>query len=157
MGNSLNINFKDNEILFLNGDSGLVGIVKVANSNKTLFIGTPDNDEIAVFLEKDDLIAISSFNNSKKYEKAIESLAFLTREMTSPIIVLDKNHPSSKRLALVLSVGEKVKLDCNIKPGTHPEQDILCSCEGLSGLIIEKTENGIKLNKDFNNYKIKEF
>ena len=153
----MNINFENNEILFIKGEIGLVGIVKVANPNKILYIGTPDNEEIAMFLEEDDLIAVSSFKNSQKYEKAIKSLAYLTRETDAPIIVLNKNHPSSKRLPLVLSVGSKVKLDCNITPGTHPEQDILCSCDSLSGIIIDKTKKGIKLNKDFNNYEIKEF
>jgi hypothetical protein len=153
----MNIDLNKDEILFLKGSSGIVGIVKVAYENKMLFIGTPDNEEIVLFLEKDDLIAISSFNNSKKDEKAIKSMAYITREMDAPIIVLDKNHPSSKRLPLVLSVGDKVKLDCNINPGTHPEQDILCSCDSLSGIHIEKTENGVKLNQDFKNYEIQKF
>lgn len=77
--------------------------------------------------------------------------------MDSPIIVLPKNHPSSKRLSLVLSVGDKINLDCNITPGTHPEQDILCSCNTLSGLKIEKTKTGIKINKTINNFSIEEF
>ncbi|MDL2247085.1 hypothetical protein LJB96_05665 [Methanobrevibacter sp. OttesenSCG-928-K11] len=153
----MNINLNNDEILFLKGDTGIVGIVKVAYENKMLFIGTPDNEEIVLFLEEDDLIAISSFNNTKKDEKAIKAMAFITREMDAPIIVLDENHPSSKRLPLVLSVGDKVKLDCNITPGTHPEQDILCSCDSLSGLIINKTENGVKLNQDFKNYDIQKF
>jgi hypothetical protein len=144
----------NDEILFLKGDNGLVGIIKIAKKNKIIYIGTPDNDEIAMFLEEDDLIAISSFN---KDEKAIKSLGYLTRESDMPIIVLDKNHPSSKRLPLVLSIGSKVKLNCNIKPGTHPEQDVLCSCDSLSGLIIAKTEDGIRLNKEFEDYEIKEF
>ncbi|MCC7552869.1 MAG: hypothetical protein KO202_00020 [Methanobacteriaceae archaeon] len=150
----MNINLSNDEILFLKGDNGLVGIIKIAKKNKIIYIGTPDNDEIAMFLEEDDLIAISSFN---KDEKAIKSLGYLTRESDMPIIVLDKNHPSSKRLPLVLSIGSKVKLNCNIKPGTHPEQDVLCSCDSLSGLIIAKTEDGIRLNKEFEDYEIKEF
>ena len=152
----MNIHFNENEIVFLKGDHGLVGIVKIA-TNKIIYIGTPDNEEIAMFLDKDDLIAVSSFKNNEKYEKAIKSLAYLTREVDAPLIVLDKKHPSSKRLPLVLSVGSTVKLDCNITPGTHPEQDILCSCDSLSGLKIEKTEKGIKLNKNFKNFVIKEF
>ena len=62
MSDKLNIDFKDDEILFLEGETGLVGIVKVAYENKMLFIATPDNDEIVQFLEKDDLIAVSAFN-----------------------------------------------------------------------------------------------
>lgn len=153
----MKIDFNYNEILFLKGEKGIVGIIKVAKENKMLFIGTPDNEEIIQFLEADDLIAISAFSNEKKYEKGIRSLAYLTRELDSPIVVLPKNHPSSKRLSLVLSVGDKVNLDCNITPGTHPEQDILCSCTSLSGLKIEKTKSGVKLNTEINNYSIEEF
>ena len=36
-----------------------------------LFIGTPDNDEIVQFLESDDLIAVSGFGTSEKFEKGI--------------------------------------------------------------------------------------
>ena len=133
------IKFKDDEILFLLGESGMVGIAK-AGEDKMLFIGTPDNDEIVQYLEKDDLIAVSSFNLGEKYEKGIRSLIYLTRDIESPIIVLPKNHPASKRLKMVLSVGENVRLDCGIIPGTHPEQDILCSCDSLSGLNIVKSE-----------------
>lgn len=147
------INLKTSEILFLIGDNGTVGIVKVAN-NQMLFIGTPDNEEIVMYLEKDDLIAVSAFGTGEKYEKAIKSLAYLTREMESPIIVLPKDHPSSKRLKTVLSIGETVRLDCDITPGTHPEQDILCSCDSLSGLRIDKTEKGVAITDELENYKI---
>lgn len=147
------INLKPSEILFLIGNTGTVGVVKVAN-NQMLFIGTPDKEEIVMYLEKDDLIAVSAFGTGEKYEKAIKSLAYLTREMESPIIVLPKDHPSSKRLKTALSVGETVRLDCDITPGTHPEQDILCSCDSLSGLKIDKTEEGVYIIGEFENYKI---
>ncbi|MDR2623246.1 MAG: hypothetical protein LBC39_01550 [Methanobrevibacter sp.] len=151
-----NIKLTPSQILFLIGDTGTVGIVKVAKK-KFLFIGTPNKEEIAIFLEEDDIIAISAFGKGEKYEKAIRSMAYLTREMNSPIIVLDKDHPSSKRLDMVLSAGGSVLLSCNITPGTHPEQDILCSCHGLSGLIINKTTNGLEIEGDVDEYKIEEF
>jgi len=147
------IDLEPTEILFLIGDTGTVGIVKVA-TEKMLFIGTPEKEEIVLYLEKDDIIAISSFGNGKKYEKAIKSMVYITREMESPIIVLPKDHPSSKRLKMVLSVGESIRLDCNITPGTHPEQDILCSCDSLSGLKINKTEKGVNIIGKLVEYKI---
>ena len=150
------IKFSKDEILFLLGESGMVGIVK-AGEDKMLFIGTPDSDEIVQYLEEDDLIAVSSFNLGEKYEKGIRSLAYLTRDIESPILVLPKDHPSSKRLKMVLSVGENVRLDCGIVPGTHPEQNVLCSCDSLSGLEITKTPTGVKLNKEIENYTIEEF
>jgi len=150
----MNIDFKNDEILFLEGENGIVGIIKVAYENKMLFIATQDNEEIVQFLQSDDIIAVSNF---KKDKRAIKSQAYLSREESSPIIILNKNHPSTKRLETVLSIGERVNLNCNITPGTHPEQDVLCSCDSLSGLEIEKTSTGVKLNKEFVKYTIEEF
>ena len=145
LGGTLIIEFNNDEILFLEGETGVVGIIKVAYENKMLFIATQDNEEIVQFLEKDDLIAVSNF---KKDKRAIRSQAYLTRE---------ENSPSTKRLETVLSVGDRVCLNCNITPGTHPEQDVLCSCDSLSGLEISKTETGIKLNQYFDKYTIEKF
>ena len=150
------IKIEPSEILFLIGETGIVGIVKVA-SEKMLFIGTPEKEEIVVYLEKDDIIAISSFKKGKKYEKGIKAMAYITREINSPIIVLPKDHPSSKRLKMVLSIGDTVKLDCDITPGTHPEQDILCSCHSLSGLRIDKTSQGVSIEGHVENYKLEQF
>lgn len=150
----MNIDFSNDEILFLEGDSGIVGIIKVVYENKMLFIATQNNEEIVQFLESDDIIAVSNF---KKDKRAIKSQAYLSREENSPLIILNKNHPSTKRLETVISIGNKVNLNCNITPGTHPEQDVLCSCDTLSGLSIIKTKNGVKLNKYFENYSIEKF
>ena len=150
----MNIDFNYDEILFLEGETGTVGIVKVAHDNKMLFIATQDNEEIVQFLEKDDIIAVSNF---KKDKRAIRAQAYLTREEDSPIVILNKDHPSTKRLSQVLTVEEKVNLNCNITPGTHPEQDVLCSCDSLSGLTITKTQNGVSLNKKHDTFTIERF
>ena len=150
----MNIDFKNDEILFLEGETGIVGIVKIAYENKMLFIATQDNEEIVQFLEPDDIIAVSNF---KKDKRAIRAQAYLSREESSPLIILNKDHPSTKRLETVISIGEEVNLNCNITPGTHPEQNILCSCDSLSGLRIVKTQTGVELNKDFDTYTIEEF
>ncbi len=130
------------QILFLSGDSGTVGIVKSGQA-RMVFIGTPDEDEVVMFLEKDDLLVISAFGKGPIVEKGIKSMAYLLREMESPIIVLPDNHPTSKRLKMVVAVGSHVRLDCDIVPGTHPEQDILCACESLSGVKLSSTEEGV--------------
>ena len=131
-----------------------MGIIKVAYENKMLFIATQDNEEIVQFLESDDIIAVSNF---KKDKRAIKSQAYLSREESSPLVILNKDHPSTKRLETVISIGDEVNLNCNIIPGTHPEQNVLCSCDSLSGLNITKTETGIKLNKEFDNFTIEKF
>ena len=150
----MNIDFKNDEILFLEGETGIVGIIKVAYENKMLFIATQDNEEIVQFLETDDIIAVSNF---KKDKRAIKSQAYLSREESSPLVILNKDHPSTKRLETVISIGDEVNLNCNIIPGTHPEQNVLCSCDSLSVLNITKTETGIKLNKEFDNFTIEKF
>ena len=141
------------EILFLSGDGGTVGMVKSAEP-RMVFIGTPDQEEIVVFLEKEDLLVISAFGEGKKVEKGIKAMAYLLREIESPIVVLPDNHPTSKRLKMVVAVGSEVRLDCNIIPGTHPEQDILCACEELSGLKLSSTDDGVLIEGDVNKLKL---
>ena len=80
----MNIDFKNDEILFLEGETGMVGVVKVAYEDKMLFIATQDNEEIVQFLESDDIIAVSNF---KKDKRAIRSQAYLSREESSPLEV----------------------------------------------------------------------
>lgn len=60
------IEFNNDEILFLEGETGMVGIIKVAYENKMLFIATQNNEEIVQFLEKDDLIAVSNFKKTSE-------------------------------------------------------------------------------------------
>ena len=67
----MDIDFNYDEILFLEGESGTVGVVKVAHDNKMLFIATQDNEEIVQFLEKDDIIAVSNFKKDQLYIKQI--------------------------------------------------------------------------------------
>ena len=83
----MNIDFKNDEILFLEGETGMVGVVKVAYEDKMLFIATQDNEEIVQFLESDDIIAVSNF---KKDKRAIRSQAYLSREESSPLVILNK-------------------------------------------------------------------
>ncbi|MFU2191634.1 hypothetical protein [Methanobacterium sp. MZD130B] len=147
------ISLQDDEIIFLKGKSGTVGVAKFAK-NGHIFIGTPDKEEIVIFLEKKDIIAVSSFNSGPVAENGIRSLIFLLREVGSPLVVLPENHPTSQRLPLVASCGEKVRLDCNITPGTHPEQNILCACDDLSGVEIKASNEGIQINGSFKNFKI---
>ena len=49
------------ELLFLIGESGELGLVK-ASKNMELFIGTPEKEEIVLFLQSEDLIAVSVFD-----------------------------------------------------------------------------------------------
>lgn len=150
------IRITPDEILFLMGNSGELGIVK-AGEKKQIIIGMPDGEEIFIFLEPEDLIAVSAFDIGDKIEKGIKAMLYLLREINSPITVLSKNHPTSKRLPMVVAAGDKIRLNCNIIPGTHPEQDILCACEDLSGLEISSSVHGIEISENIENFKLEKF
>jgi len=148
-----NIALNPDEILFLKGETGEVGVIKY-NKKGTIFIGTPDKDEIALFLEPDDLIAVSAIKTYEKVEEGIRSLIFLLRDHGSPLLVLPTDHPTSNRLSMVASCGKMIRLDCNINPGTHPEQDILCASNDLSGLEIRSISGGVEIKGPLKEYKI---
>jgi hypothetical protein len=141
------------EILFLIGSSGELGLAKTGR-NMEIFIGTPEKDEIVIFLEKDDLIAVSTFDVGEKAEKGIKSMIYLLKEFSSPIIVLPENHPTSKRLKMVVACGDHIRLDCNVQAGTHPEQDILCACQDLSGLDINAVPHGLEIDGIIKHFKV---
>ena len=147
------IGLGSDEILFLIGSSGELGIAKTGRDME-IFIGTPEKEEIIVFLEKDDLIAVSTFEVGKKAEKGIKSMIYLLKEFSSPIIVLPENHPTSKRLKMVVACGDHIRLDCNVQAGTHPEQDILCACQDLSGLDINAVLDGVEIDGNFKAFKV---
>jgi hypothetical protein len=132
------------EILFLRGSSGELGVVK-AGKDMQVFIGTPEGEEVVQFLQKEDLIAISAFSVGEIAEKGIKCMVHLLRDIGSPIVVLPENHPTSARLKMVVSCGDSIKLDCDIQPGTHPEQDILCACQDLSGVKIKAIKGGVDI------------
>lgn len=144
------------DVLFLIGESGELGIVK-AGEKKQIFIGMPDKEEIVVFLEPEDIIAVSAFENSKKAEKGIKSMLYLLRELNFPITVLPENHPTSSRLPMVVAAGDRIRLSCNIIPGTHPEQDILCACDDLSDTQITASKDGVEVDGTVKKFKIEKF
>ncbi|BDZ67872.1 hypothetical protein [Methanobacterium ferruginis] len=150
------IPLKYDEIIFLKGNSGIVGVAKFTKTGH-IFIGTPDKEEIVMFLEPEDLIAVSALDPGPLAEDGIKSLIFLLRDLGAPLVVLPKDHPTSKRLPMVTSCGETVRLDCNITPGTHPEQNILCACDDLSDIEIKSIEGGIEIQGPLKEFEIKKF
>ena len=122
------------EILFLSDEENTVGIVKAANA-KHAFIET-DAEELVQFLSPDDLIAVSCFSGGDKARSMVKCMLYLVREGGVPLLVLKKDHPATKRLPLVISAGEKIRLTGCIVPGTHPEQDVLCGRGEMDGMVI---------------------
>lgn len=138
---SKHISLTESEMLLLRGTAGVVAIVK-AGINCQFFLET-ENDEIVLGLEPQDLIVASALSVDEKTEKGLKCVLFLVREIRSPLIVLPKHHPASPRLPIVVSAGKRTVLSCSITPGTHPNQDVLCSSKEFESLEILATPDGV--------------
>jgi len=138
------ISLTELEILFLRGTAGTVAVVKVG-SHAQFFLET-EEEELVLGLEPQDILVASAIfreDNFEKIEKGLKCVLFLIREIRSPLIVLPKNHPASGRLPIVVSAGKRTVLSCNIKPGTHLDQDLLCSLKQFEGMEIIGTSEGV--------------
>jgi hypothetical protein len=122
------------DILFLSDGENTVGIVKAAGARHA-FIET-DTEELVQFLSPEDLIAVSCFSGGDRARAMVKCMLYLVREGGVPLLVLKKDHPATKRLPLVISAGEKIRLTGCIVPGTHPEQDVLCGRGEMDGMVI---------------------
>jgi len=158
------------EILFVKGKAGVLAIAKVGTQREFL-VETPEK-EIFLFASPEDLIVASGFyaslksdskssnnsseNGGKSGESEVKKCAvenallrglkcviFMLRELNSPLIVLPKGHPATKRLRTVVSVGKRIVLSCEITPGTHPEQHLLCSPSEFNGVEILAYKGGV--------------
>jgi len=78
------------------------------------------------------------------------STLYSLRELSFPLIILNKGHPASKRLKLVFGFGNRIILDSCIEAGTHPDQHLLCSTEDLSGITVVAKKGGIEIVDPFN-------
>ncbi|MBN1133681.1 MAG: hypothetical protein JXA38_01915 [Methanosarcinaceae archaeon] len=134
---------KESEMLLLRGTAGTVAIVKVGPRGQ-FFLET-EKEEIVLGLEPHDLIIASAFSVGEIIEKGLKCVLFMIREIRSPLIVLSKNHPASPRLPIVVSAGKKSVLSCNIVPGTHPNQDVLCGSNEFDNLEVTGTPEGVKI------------
>lgn len=140
---SKDISLKESEMLILRGTAGIVAVVKVGSSGQ-FFLET-ETDEIVLGLEPHDLIVASALSIDEKTEKGLKCVLFMIREIRSPLIVLPKNHPASPRLPIVVSAGAKTILSCNITPGTHPNQDVLCGSNEFDSLELTGTPEGVQI------------
>lgn len=137
------VSLKESEMLLLRGMAGIVAIVK-AGPHGQYFLETED-EEIVLGLEPHDLIVASAFSVDEKTEKGLKCVLFMIREIRSPLVVLPKNHPASARLPIVVSAGKKTVLNCNITPGTHPNQDVLCGSNEFDSLELTGTPEGVQI------------
>lgn len=140
---SMHILLKDDQIAYLLGQSGTIAMAKTLGK---FFCLETEKAEIVLFTEPEDLIVASAFGAREKVQRGLRCTIYQIREMNSPLIVLPKGHPASPRLKTVVSIGPKTKLSCEIEPGTHPEQNVLCSSEEFNGLEILAAPDGAVIN-----------
>lgn len=132
------------EMLLLRGKKGMLGMVK-AGDHTQYFLET-GTEEILLALDPEDLLVASGFGTDEKIVKGMKCVLYMIRDVGSPFIVLPKNHPASRRLKVVVSAGPRTRISCNIIPGTHPEQDILCGADEFDGLEVKGVKGGVELN-----------
>ncbi len=105
------------EMLLIRGKQSFLLVAKV-KSNFGLCIETSD-DEYIQGVEAGDLVVVSAPEGGA-VEPAL-MLIDLVRTFHVPLLVLPKNHPGSRRISYVVSVGPEIFTSCSIQRGTHPE------------------------------------
>jgi len=100
-------------------------------------------DEYAQGVRAGELVAVSAPDGADL--DAARMLLELVRRHHLPLVVLPANHPGSGRLPLVVSVGPEIHLSCDIRRGTHPEQDLLCSGDDLAGTCLRGAPGGVEI------------
>lgn len=139
----MHVQLKDDEIAYLLGQTGTVALAKTLGN---FFYLDTDVEEIVLFTEPQDLIVASAFGTGEKIRRGLRCTIYQIRELNSPLIVLPKGHPASPRLKSVVSIGQRTKISCDIQPGTHPEQDVLCGSEEFHGLEVHADPGGAVVN-----------
>ena len=101
-------------------------------------------DEYCQGVSAGDLVVVSAPEGGPT-EPAVMLLE-LVRTYHLPLLVLPRNHPGSKRIHYVVSVGPEIFTSCSIVRGTHPEQHLVCSSDELGGIRFTGTLDGIALD-----------
>ncbi|MGB8219029.1 MAG: alpha/beta hydrolase [Methanoregula sp.] len=91
-----------------------------------------------------DLVVVSA-PESGPVEPALMLLE-LVRTYHLPLLVLPRDHPGSKRIPYVVSVGPVIRTNCSIVRGTHPEQHLICSSDELAGITLSGNGDGIDVS-----------
>jgi hypothetical protein len=132
----------DDEFLLIRGKKSFLLVALVKNSFG-LCIET-SHDEYVQGVEAGDLVAVSSPEDGA-IEPAL-MLIDLVRTFHVPLLVLPKDHPGSKRISYVVSVGPEIFTSCSIRRGTHPEQHLICSSDELAGISLKRIEHGVDVS-----------
>jgi len=100
-------------------------------------------DEVVQGVQQGDLIAVSAPEGGPIRPALM--LIELVRTYRMPLVVLNRGHPGSARLQIIVSAGPMIHLSCAIERGTHPDQHLLCGSGELAGLTFSGTDGGVLL------------
>ena len=106
----------------------------------SLFIETSDG-ELIQSVTAGDLVVVSSPEGGPLIPAIM--LLELVRTYHTPLVVLPRDHPGTKRLKMVVAVAPSILTSCEIVRGTHPEQHLLCSSEEFNGISLRGDEDGV--------------
>jgi hypothetical protein len=132
----------DDELLLIRGNHSFLLVAK-AGKPFCLCIET-SAEEICLGVEPADIIAVSAPEGGP-VEPALMLLE-LVKTYHTPLLVLPKNHPGSRRVSRVVSVAPEIHTSCSIRRGTHPEQHLICSSDELAGMVLRGTSRGIEIS-----------
>jgi hypothetical protein len=132
----------DDELLLIRGKKSFLLIALVKN-RFGLCIET-SHDEYCQGVNAGDLIVVSA-PEDRAVEPAV-MLIDLVRTYHVPLLVLPKDHPGSRRISYVVSVGPEIFTSCSIQRGTHPEQHLICSSDELAGITLKRSEQGVNIS-----------
>jgi hypothetical protein len=131
----------NDELLLIRGKKSFLLIALVKN-RFGLCIET-SHDEYCQGVDSGDLIVVSAPEDGA-VEPAM-MLIDLVRTYHVPLLVLPKDHPGSRRISYVVSVGPEIFTSCSIQRGTHPEQHLICSSDELAGITLKRCEQGVNI------------
>jgi len=132
----------DDELLLIRGKKSFLLIALVKN-RFGLCIET-SHDEYCQGVDAGDLIVVSAPEDGA-VEPAV-MLIDLVRTYHVPLLVLPKDHPGSRRISYVVSVGPEIFTSCSIQRGTHPEQHLICSSDEFAGITLKRSEQGVNIS-----------
>ena len=133
----MNVPVRD-EIALISGEHAFLLVAK-ANARFPLCIESLSG-EVCQGIDPDDLIVVSAPEGGP-LEPGIMMIE-MVRAYHTPLLVLPREHPGSRRISNVVSVGPVIHTSCSIQRGTHPEQNVICSHAELAGITLTGTMGG---------------
>ena len=127
----------DDAYILIRGHSSFL-LAARAGKKFPLLIETKDG-ELVQGMYPDDIIAVSATAGGE----ILPALYLLEQVRTHhfPIVALPENHAAAGCLPYVISANDRIELTCDSARGTHAEQNILCSADELTGMVLY-SENG---------------